>query len=129
MSNDTIQINKDGRWKLYTNTIPANSTVLGTVTRNTGETGALVQIDATGAYVQVNAGSIRLLDGRAVAAALGLPPAKRGRPETPAHLKREQCNFRLSAWVRDWLVAQPEDAGPLIEAALIERHKLKPPKV
>lgn len=56
-------------------------------------------------------------------------PAKRGRPETPAHLKREQCNFRLSRWVRDWLVAQPDDAGPLIEAALIERHKLKPPKV
>lgn len=57
-------------------------------------------------------------------------PSKRGpgRPETPPHLKREQCNFRLAAWVRDWLVSQPDDAGPLIEAALIERHKLKPPK-
>mgnify|MGYP006921293558 CR=1 FL=1 len=54
---------------------------------------------------------------------------KRGRKPTPAHLKREQCNFRLAAWVRDWLVAQPDDAGPLIEAALIDRHKLKPPKV
>ena len=55
--------------------------------------------------------------------------ARIGRPQTPAHLKREQCNFRLSRWVRDWLVAQPDDAGPLIEAALIERHKLKPTEV
>ena len=65
----TVDVN--GNWRLYTNTIPANSTALGTVTRDEGDTGALVRINATGVYVQVNAGAIRSLDGRKVAAALG----------------------------------------------------------
>lgn len=52
-----------GNWRLYTNTIPVASTPLGTVTRD-GDTGALVRIEATGAYAQVNAGVIRTLDGR-----------------------------------------------------------------
>lgn len=65
----TVDVN--GNWRLYTNTIPANSTALGTVTRDEGDTGALVRINATGLYVQINAGAIRSLDGRKVAAALG----------------------------------------------------------
>lgn len=65
----TVDVN--GNWRLYTNTIPANSTALGTVTRDIGDTGALVRMDKTGVYVQVNAGTIRSLDGRKVAAALG----------------------------------------------------------
>ena len=52
-----ITVDTAGNWKLYTNTLPANST-------------------ATGAYVQVNAGAIRNLDGRKVVAALGMA----GRP-------------------------------------------------
>lgn len=66
-----LTVNTGGNWRLYTNTIPANSTPLGTVTRDMGDTGALVRINATGVYVQVNAGAIRSLDGRKVAAALG----------------------------------------------------------
>jgi len=66
-----LAVDTNGNWRLYTNTIPANSTPLGTVTRDESDTGALVRIEATGVYVQVNAGAIRSLDGRKVAAALG----------------------------------------------------------
>ena len=66
-----LTVDPNGNWRLYTNAIPANSTPLGTVTRDIGDTGALVRMDKTGVYVQVNAGTIRSLDGRKVAAALG----------------------------------------------------------
>lgn len=66
-----LTVDLGGNWRLYTNTIPANSTALGTVTRDGIETGALVRIESTGTYVQVNAGAMRNLDGRKVAAAMG----------------------------------------------------------
>lgn len=66
-----LAVDVNGNWRLYTNTLPENATPLGTVTRDEGDTGALVRIETTGAYVQINAGSIRSLDGRKVAAALG----------------------------------------------------------
>lgn len=71
-----ITVDTAGNWKLYTKTLPVNATAIGTVTRDDCETGALVRLEATGAYVQVNAGVIRTLDGRKVAAALGMA----GRP-------------------------------------------------
>ncbi|WGG48913.1 hypothetical protein [Rugamonas sp. DEMB1] len=71
-----LAVDTNGNWRLYTITIPANSTALGTITRDESDTGALVRIEATGAYVQVNAGVIRSLDGRKVSAALGVA----GRP-------------------------------------------------
>lgn len=52
----------------------------------------------------------------------------RGRPETPAHLKRDQCNFRLPRWLIGWLGAQPNGKGKTIESALVRAYKLKPPK-
>ena len=79
----TVDIN--GKWRLYTKTLPENSTALGTVTRDESDTGALVRIESTGGvYVQVNAGTIRSLDGRKVAAALGTA----GRPSEMAGGKR-----------------------------------------
>ena len=66
-----LTVNTDGNWRLYTNILPANSTPLGTVTREESDTGALVRIEATGLYVQVNASVMRSLDGRKVAAAIG----------------------------------------------------------
>lgn len=66
-----ITVDTAGNWRLYTNTLPTNSIPMGTVTRDDFDTGALVRVEATGAYVQVNAGAIRNLDGRKVAAALG----------------------------------------------------------
>lgn len=71
-----ITVDVNGNWQLYTNTIPAKSMPIGTVTRDESDTGALVRIEATGVYAQVNAGAIRSLDGRKVAAALGIA----GRP-------------------------------------------------
>lgn len=81
-----ITVDTSGNWKLYTNTLPTNSTPLGTVTRDGFDTGALVKIEATGLYVQVNAGAIRSLDGRKVAAALGTA----GRPTEMDGGKRVQ---------------------------------------
>ena len=65
-----LTVNPDGNWRIYTNTLPAHATPLGTVTRDETDTGALARIETTGLYVQVNSGAIRSLDGRKVAAAL-----------------------------------------------------------
>jgi len=65
-----IDVDLDGKWRLYTNTLPDNSRALGTITRGGYDTGALVLIEATGLYVQVNAGAIRSLPQSKVAAAI-----------------------------------------------------------
>lgn len=67
-----LTVDPNGNWRLYTNTIPTNSIAIGTITRGDSDTGALIQIKATGAYVQVNAGAIRTLDAKKVSAALGV---------------------------------------------------------
>ena len=90
-----LTVDASGNWRLYTNTIPANATPIGTVTRDIGDTGALVRIETTGAYVQVNVGAIRSLDGRKVAAALGTA----GRPAEMAGGKRS--NIYLDAASRE----------------------------
>lgn len=64
----TVDIN--GNWRLYTNIIPAHSRAVGTVTRNGYDTGALVLIEATGIYAQVNAGVLRALPQAKVKAAI-----------------------------------------------------------
>ena len=64
----TVQI--DGPWRLYTTTVPKGGRALGTVTRDGLDTGALVLIEATGLYIQVNVGVIRSLDQRKVKVAL-----------------------------------------------------------
>ena len=55
------------------------------------------------------------------------PKRPRGRPETPEHLKRVDVPLRLPRWLADWLRDNGGAAG-VIEAALIDRHRLKPPK-
>ena len=69
-----------GAWRLYSNTIPAGSRALGTITRDIGDTGALVQIEATGLYVQVNAESVRTLPQSKVAAVLAKVRTGQGGP-------------------------------------------------
>ena len=61
-----------GEWRLYTTTLPAGSTPIGTVTRggDDGDTGALVLIEATDTYVQINSGKIRSLDQQQIIEAL-----------------------------------------------------------
>lgn len=71
-----ITVDPVGAWQIYAPTLPAGAVALGTVTRDGTDTGALVRYEATGLYAQVNAGAVRSLDGRKVAAALGLT----GRP-------------------------------------------------
>lgn len=71
-----LTVNPDGNWRLYTPRALDNATALGTVTRGEADTGALFYLEQTGAYVQVNAGAVRTLDGRKVRAALGIA----GRP-------------------------------------------------
>lgn len=65
-----ITVDTNGKWQLYTNTIPEGGVAIGTITRGIGDTGALVRLPS-GSYVQVNAGVARSLDNRKVAAALG----------------------------------------------------------
>ncbi len=76
-----LVVNPDGNWRLYTTTIPAGCTVLGTVTRDETETGALVKTEA-GVYSMLNARVFKPLDQRKVLAALGEPPRPVGRPAT-----------------------------------------------
>lgn len=64
----TVDIN--GKWRLYTDSLPVGWTPLGTVTRDAYGTGALVRIESSGLYVQINAGTVRSLDQRKVLAAL-----------------------------------------------------------
>lgn len=74
-----IVVDTNGNWRLYTNSIPAGCTVLGTVTRDGVETGALVQTEA-GIYSMLNARVYRGLEQRKVAAALGIEQTTVGRP-------------------------------------------------
>lgn len=55
---------------LYTNTVPHDATIVGTIKRS-GEltAGALVKLQG-GQYVQMNAGELRMLDQEKVQAAL-----------------------------------------------------------
>lgn len=82
-----LKIDLSGNWRLYTNTIPPNSRALGTITRDGFDTGALVLIEATGLYVQVNAGAIRNADQGKVVAALAEARATHGGPGRGQGLK------------------------------------------
>jgi len=75
-----LTVDLGGKWRLYTNTIPANSRAIGTITREGYDTGALVLIEATGLYTQVNASSLRSLNQRKVVAALAEVRTGQGGP-------------------------------------------------
>jgi hypothetical protein len=74
-----IVVDLCGDWRAYTNTLPRGSRAIGAVERD-GEPGALVLIEATGRYAQVNAGAIRNLDQRKVSAALAEERTGQGGP-------------------------------------------------
>lgn len=71
MSRDYITVDTQGAWRCCSPVITQGMTPLGTVRRGLGNTGALLQITATGLYVQANAGSVRSLDQQAVQKAMG----------------------------------------------------------
>lgn len=74
-----ITVDPDGDWRLYCPVPPRGYTMLGTVTRASGETGALAQTQV-GVYVQITGGAVRTLDQRKVAVALGVSTHGGGRP-------------------------------------------------
>lgn len=65
-----LTVDQNGNWRHYSPVLPRGSTPLGTVSDKDFGTGALVRIDATGLYAQVNAGIVRSLIQRKVEAAL-----------------------------------------------------------
>lgn len=71
-----ITVSITGNWRLYWGaaSLPIGAQALGTVKRDTLETGALIRL-ANGNYVQGNAGAIRTLPRREVEQALDLSHA------------------------------------------------------
>lgn len=68
-------------WRRFTNVAPAYGSVLGTVTRDGFDTGALVLVDQSRLYCQLNAGALRALPQREVIAAIEeVRAGKRGGP-------------------------------------------------
>jgi len=52
-----------------------------------------------------------------------------GRPTAPPRLKKRMISVRLPEWLLAWLSQQTESQAVLIEDALKEKHRLKPPDV
>jgi hypothetical protein len=75
-----ITVDLGGKWRLYAPTLPEHSRALGTVTRDGYDTGALIQFEETGIYVQGNAGAIRSLPRAKVAAAIAEARSGHGGP-------------------------------------------------
>ena len=67
-----VSVLAGGPWKLYQRHAPDGWDMLGTVQRGL-EIGALARNRETGEYAQMNAGAVRALDQRKVAAALQQP--------------------------------------------------------
>lgn len=69
-----------GGWRLYQAACPPGMTMLGTITRGTGDTGALAVVERTQQLVQLGAGGMRTLDQRKAWAALEEARGRGGRP-------------------------------------------------
>lgn len=66
-----LTVNPEGDWQKYQAISPEGWTMLGTVARSPDDVGALARCDRTGQYGLWNEGSMQVLDGRKVGAALG----------------------------------------------------------
>lgn len=65
-----LNVNLNGCWRIYANTMPPYFVPVGVVQRETGERGVLVYIKTSGLYAQYNAGVLRGLPQDEVVAAL-----------------------------------------------------------
>ena len=74
MTHTHYEINLSGPWRLYSHVLPATCKPMGTIRSGPCDTGALVRLDDTGLFAQVNAGVIRPLDQNAVQHALHPSP-------------------------------------------------------
>jgi hypothetical protein len=70
-----LSVQLGGAWRPYwgNRQLPASAEALGTITRGVGDTGALIRT-GYGQYMQGNAGVLRHLDQRKIAACLASPP-------------------------------------------------------
>lgn len=111
-----LTINPNGNWRIYTNP-NGNFTMLGTVTREDTDTGALA-LAATGIYVQINAGAIRNLDQRKIKAALGISN-NAGAP------KQMESGKRRNVYIDDvsWALAQKLGNGNASEGIRLALEK------
>ena len=50
-----------------------------------------------------------------------------GAPKKPPALVKVPVGLKLPRWLLEWIREQDKSQAVLIEDALIERHKLKPP--
>ena len=50
-----------------------------------------------------------------------------GRKPSPPELKKIPVGVKIPRWLVEWMRAQPGSQGVLIEEALKQQHKLKPP--
>lgn len=66
-----LAVDLGGAWRIWWGIapLPAGAQAIGTITRNVGDTGALLRLPS-GIYSQGNAGVLRTLDQRKVAAAI-----------------------------------------------------------
>ena len=67
-----ISVDTGGNWKAYTDALPKDCAVIGTVTLGVSDTGALVQMAETRNFLKVNVGQAVMLNQRATTAALKL---------------------------------------------------------
>jgi hypothetical protein len=74
-----VTVDLGGNWRLYTNSAPAGCAMLGTVTRDEVETGALAITEA-GIYTMVNARIFCALDQDKIKASLAEARATHGGP-------------------------------------------------
>lgn len=76
-----IKVNLGAPWRHFTTTAPAYGVVLGSVTRDETDSGALVLVHESQLYCQLNAGALRALPQGAVRAAIAAArDGKRGGP-------------------------------------------------
>lgn len=61
--------------------------------------------------------------------AQGGPRPGSGGPKAPPGYKKLCKGVRIREWVWNWLDEQDDPRGTMLEDALVEKHKLKPPKV
>lgn len=95
-------VDSNGNWKLYTRAAPGVCEMLGTITRDGGEMGALVRTEA-GIYSMLNDRVFRALDQQKVKAALGLVGTHGGARRTPqdADGPVSRSNYSLDDFTRE----------------------------
>ena len=103
-----LTVNSAGNWRLYANTLPSNAVALGTVTRDGIDSGTLVRFSNSGVFMQLNGGSLRSLNQRAVSDAL----RKAGHLCAGATPPAEETTFP----VRITPTIQSEVEGPIEDA-------------